>query len=98
LTALDSSVAARCGSPSGGAGCLVVHENPEVPPDLRSVCTIDALTYSPAAIDAGAPEAQADGGVSGRVLQRGTTVSVTTVCPAPGGADAPQPGPPAGQG
>ena len=77
MTVLDEEVAERCGSPKGGENCLRVVELPEpVPADQRSTCTIGSLSYDPEPKETGE-------GLTGRMLQRGTTVTVTADCSAP---------------
>ena len=71
LTILDDYVMARCGSPTGGADCLVVHEVPgTVPPELRDNCSIASLGYQPDPVFVGGSSK----------LQRGTVVTVGVDC------------------
>jgi hypothetical protein len=81
LTALDESVAERCGSPSGSPDCLVIIEEPPVAEDQRATCRVGSFTYDPEPINV-----ETGGGESGRLLQRGTEVRVTTDCTPQGGA------------
>ena len=69
------AVTERCGSPSGSPDCLVIIEEPAVPEDQRAVCRVGSFTYDPEPIDV-----EEGGGESGRLLQRGTEIGVTTDC------------------
>jgi hypothetical protein len=68
-------VADRCGSPSGSPDCLVIIEEPPVAEDLRGVCRVGSFTYDPDPVNV-----EEGGGEGGRLLRRGTVVTVITDC------------------